>query len=380
MKTLAEQAGQLLTIGFEGQECGRELRSLLKEVRPGGVIFFQRNIATAEQFRTLMIQIREVLGTPHPFLGIDQEGGQVDRFRELLGPLPSARDAAQAGLAFELGDLAGRELAAFGLNVDFAPVLDIGSPDSRAILGTRTAGDIPEQVMQFATGFLRGLSGWNVLSCGKHFPGLGSGLKDSHLAMPVIETTEQEIRERDVKPYRSLVAGLPMVMVAHAWYPALEQALASDGRPAAQPIPASLSPNIIQGLLRGQIGYRGLAVCDDLEMGGVLEGRTVEEAAVEAVRAGCEILLVCRHAEHVERVHTALVCKSESDSSFHEQVARTAQRIQVQKHSGSFEVGTELVTFADLEKLRRDIQQFGERIRLRLENEADAPDEESVET
>src|SRR3990172_12287035 len=150
MKELIKIAGQLLCIGFEGLECGRELRSLLKEVRPGGVIFFQRNIATADQFRTLVADIRHVLGASRPFLAIDQEGGQVDRFRELLGPLPSAQEAAQAGMAFELGDLAGRELAAFGLNVNFAPVLDLGSPESRSVLGTRTASDSPQEVAQLA--------------------------------------------------------------------------------------------------------------------------------------------------------------------------------------------------------------------------------------
>src|SRR5687767_12486253 len=116
MKPIAALAGQLLTIGFEGQECGPELKELLRATHPGGIIFFQRNIATAEQFRALVSQIRETLGDSHPFLAIDQEGGEVDRFRDLIAPLPSARDAARAGLSSELGELAGRELAAFGLN------------------------------------------------------------------------------------------------------------------------------------------------------------------------------------------------------------------------------------------------------------------------
>lgn len=365
MKELIKKVGQMLCIGFEGQECGPELRSLLKEVRPGGVIFFQRNIATGEQFRKLVADIREVLKDSRPFLAIDQEGGEVDRFRELLGPLPSARDAAQAGLAFELGDLAGRELAAFGLNVDFAPVLDLGSPESRSVLGTRAAGDKPQEVIQFAREFLRGLGGWNIMGCAKHFPGLGAGRKDSHFALPVIDKSEQDLWEADLKPYSFTAMRYPMIMVAHAWYPELERALAPDSAAVRNPTPASLSPGIIQIVLRRQISHMGLIVSDDLEMGGVLEGRTIERAAVETVRAGCEILMVCRLAGHVERVYTALVRETENDSGFREQVLEAARRIQFEKDKMQSNCSQPSISFADLNTLRSAIASLGEDVRKR---------------
>jgi beta-N-acetylhexosaminidase len=365
MSELTKKVGQLVCIGFEGQQCGPELRSLLREIRPGGVIFFQRNIATEEQFRTLVADIREALKDSRPFLAIDQEGGEVDRFRELLGPLPSARDAAQAGLAFELGDLAGRDLAAFGLNVDFAPVLDLGSPESRSVLRTRTAGDSPQEVFQFAFNFLRGLKNWNIIGCGKHFPGLGSGKKDSHISMPVIEKSAQELWETDLRPYLPTAFRYSMIMVAHAWYPALEHALEPEATSVSLPLPASLSRNIVQILLRRQVSHMGLVVSDDLEMGGVLEGRTIEEAAVEAVRAGCEILLVCRRAELIRRVHAALLREAERDPRFREQVSQAAARVRFESEKLAVTDEAGRAQFADLKKLRSDIALFGEAVRRR---------------
>ena len=367
MESLAGLAGQLLTIGFEGQECGPELRELLRATRPGGLIFFQRNIATAEQFRTLVSQIRESLGDSHPFLAIDQEGGEVDRFRELIAPLPSARDVARAGLARELGDLAARELVAFGLNVDFAPVLDLGATESRAVMGSRTAGATPHEVIRFAERFLGGLAGWSVLGCGKHFPGLGGGRKDSHVSMPVIEKSEAELWQEDLLPFRTLADVLYLVMVAHAWYPELEKAIAPGSIAASKPTPASLSPGVVTEILRTRIGFKRLIVCDDLEMGGVLEGRTIEQAGVEAVRAGCNILLVCRHASNVERVHAALVHEAERSSEFHSKL-----------RAAPYGFPKPQMAFADLEKLRRDIRDFAEQVEERVSLLRNSPDAETT--
>lgn len=321
MTTLRESAGQLLWIGFEADAWNGSLENLLDTVRPGGVIFFQRNIATAEQFGGLVRQCAAFLferSELRPFLAVDLEGGKVDRFRELIAPLPAVRHAVQAGMARELGRLAGREVAAFSLNVDFAPVLDIASAESHSVLGSRTAGDSPEVVARFAEEFLGGLAESGILGCGKHFPGLGSGCLDSHLTMPRIEKSAEQLWEHDLLPYRSLAARLPMVMVAHAAYPALEPDAA---------LPASLSRRIVTGLLKGKIGFEGLVLSDDLEMGGVLEGRTVGEAAVAAVAAGCDMLLVCRRAEYVQAAFQAIVRRAERDSVFRTTVEQAAEKV-----------------------------------------------------
>jgi beta-N-acetylhexosaminidase len=373
MSNLPELAGQLLIVGFEGEERGPDLSRLLRGVRPGGVIFFQRNIASAEQFHAVVSQVREVV--PQPFLAMDLEGGTVDRFRDLLAPLPSAQDAARTGLARELGELAGRELGAFSLNLDFAPVLDLGSPDSQPILATRTAGRTANLVIQFAERFLAGLAEWRIHGCGKHFPGLGSGRKDSHVGMPTIEKTEEALWHEDLLPFRNLADQLLLIMVAHAWYPELEKALAPEQAPPKDPIPASLSRNIVTGLLRERIGYQGLVVCDDLEMGGVLEGRSIEAAAVAAVRAGCDILLVCRNAGNVQRVHEALVQEAEKRPDFRELLERSATRIADAKRHASFDQPP--MAFANLEILRRDIRRLAAEIEQRLARKSETPRKEA---
>jgi beta-N-acetylhexosaminidase len=364
MATIPEDAGQLLIAGFEGQECGPPLRQLLRKVRPCGVIFFQRNLATPEQFQALVAQVRDSLD-PRPFLALDLEGGMVDRFRELLAALPSAQETSRAGLGRELGQMAGKELAAFSLNVDFAPVLDLGASESRGVMGTRTAGETPKQVIYFAQQFLAGLAEQGVLGCGKHFPGLGSSREDSHLAMPTIHKSLAVLWREDLLPFRHLHSILPMIMVAHAWYPEVEGAVV-EGSDAADPVPASLSANIVSRLLRQRIGYEGLIVCDDLEMGGALEHCSIGEAAVRAVRAGCEILLVCRHATNVETVWESLVSQAEKDSAFRIQLGHAAERIRQARQQSLREIKKPESRQMEWSQLRREIADLNEEVARRL--------------
>lgn len=364
MQTTQQVAGQILTIGFEGQAIRSSLRDVLRSVHPGGVIFFQRNIASVEQFAALVDSVRTELLPDEPFLAIDLEGGKVDRFRELIAPLPAVAEAVAAGAGLTLGQLAGREVAAFGLNVDYAPVLDLGLPASQNVLTSRTAGGSSEEVVRFAKEFLAGMAESNIIGCGKHFPGLGGGNLDSHLKMPCITRSSDEMWSEDLLPYRELRADLPMVMVAHAWYPELERELGWAGAER----PASLSPEIVEVLLRRRIGYDGLILCDDLEMGGVLGGRSIGQAAVGAIDAGCDVLLVCRHASNVVQVHEALVHEAERRSGFLERLEIAAKRIQAAKERYGI-VGNKPhapLVHSAVKQLRQDILQFSEKIKLLL--------------
>lgn len=369
MNPLRKLAGQLLTIGIEGQDAGAECRDLISTVEPGGVIFFQHNIANEQQFAILVSQVSELLSDTHPYLALDLEGGLVDRFRELIGPLPSVQRAVQAGLAAELGEVAGRELAAFSLNVDFAPVLDLGSDESKEVMGTRTAGSSPTRVALFAQDFLDGLEKLGIIGCGKHFPGLGGGTIDSHMGMPTIVKNLSALWDQDLLPYRELSGQLPMVMVAHAWYPEVERELCGT----TSPRPATLSPAIINQLLRKRIGYEGLIVCDDLEMGGALVGRSIEEAAVGAIRAGCDILLVCHNAANVEKVHTALVIEAERSTEFRGLIEKVAARITAAKmrHLGISTPGK--AAERDFNDLRNRLQQLTELIDKRIADSSQRP-------
>ncbi len=369
MNPLRKLAGQILTIGIEGQDTSSESRSLLSATQPGGVIFFQPNIASEQQFAALVSQIRELLPNSHPYLALDLEGGLVDRFRNLIGPLPSVQRAAQAGLAMELGEMAGRELAAFSLNVDFAPVIDLGPDESKEIMGTRTAGAVPSRVVAFAREFLEGLAKFGILGCGKHFPGLGGGTIDSHLGMPTIVKNLSALWDQDLLPYRELSGQLPMVMVAHAWYPEVERELCGT----TSPRPATLSPAIINQLLRERIGYEGLIVCDDLEMGGALVGRSIEEAGVGAIRAGCDILLVCHNAANVEKVHAALVIEAERSTEFRGLIEKAAARITAAKMR-HMEIATPAKSAErDLNDLRNRLQQLTDLIDKRISDSSQRP-------
>ena len=362
MQKVSEQLGHVLLVGFEGDGWSRELDELLRDIRPAGVIFFERNIADAEQFQQLVAEIRGALQTPDaepPLLAIDQEGGIVDRLRKVLAPLPSARDAARAGLGFELGQMAGRELAAFALNVDFAPVLDLSTPQSVNILASRTAGETPQQVIAFAEQFLAGLAEQGIVGCGKHFPGLGSAEKDTHLAMPCIDKSESEMWETDLAPFRALAPRLPMIMVAHAAYPLLEGKWSANGTT----LPASLSFILISALLQHRIGFSGLVLSDDLEMG-ALEGRSIEQAAIDALWAGCDLLLVCRKAHNVRRVCEALRQEAERDSGFRALIEQAAAKVlRLRQTLPSRPVAAR--PFSDWSVLRQQIQELTAVVRAR---------------
>ena len=369
MQTLREKIGQLFIIGFEGDSWNPALEELLREVYPGGVIFLPRNITTAQSFQRLVRQIRDFLAglsLPVPFLAIDLEGGSVDRLRDVLAPLPPAREVARAGLARQAGQVAGRELAALSLNVDFAPVLDLSSPEAAEVLGSRTVGATPQEVIPFATDFLEGLTEQGIVGCGKHFPGLGSGRVDSHQKMPRIEKEASQMWEEDLLPFRTLASRLPMVMVAHACYPALEKAYALTPNDSSQPLPASLSPALVSGLLKGRLGYQGLVLSDDLEMGGVLEGRSVGEAAVAALRAGCDLLLVCRRAENVREALETVLQEATRNPDFcalgesaAQKVIRTKQTLRITQASGE-------TLPVDWESLRQQIHQLTAEVHRRL--------------
>ena len=322
-------AGRLLLVGFQQNTFDEELARLLAEVQPAGVIFFGRNIAGPAEFVALVQRIVEALadsGPPSgsPLLAMDLEGGPPDQLRDVLAPFPSARAVAATSddpFVRDFGALVGEALDAFGLNVDLAPVLDLASPQAEPVLGARAVSADPQQVVRFARNFLVGLNRFGVLGCGKHFPGLGGASGDTHSEMPYVEKPADRLREEDLRPFQELHSELPLVMVNHAWYPSLEA-------PGVDPRPASLSSELLKGLLRERLGFRGVVMSDDLGMGGVLAGRSVEEAAVAAVEAGCDLLLICGSAENIRGAHRALIERAGQDAAFATRIQEAAGRVE----------------------------------------------------
>jgi beta-N-acetylhexosaminidase len=358
-------AGSLLVVGLGGTELTGLERAWLRLIRPGGTILFKRNITDAAQTRALLDEATG-LGAPHAVRCVDVEGGTVNRLRDALAPIPSAQAVGAAmrrlgkpALARQHGELIARAVKAFGFNTTLAPVLDLALPESAEVLGSRTAGANAAEVIDYACSFLAGLVAQGVIGCGKHFPGLGGADGDTHFVTPSIARTGQQLWNEDIVPYRELHADLPMVMTNHAAFPA------TPGRNT----PASASPYWIATALRKRIGYRGIILSDDLEMGGILKFLPVEEAAVAAIRAGTDLIEICRSAEIVLRSYEALITEAERSSIFRALLLERARQVERKRERLYAKGIARALTSSQFDALRNQIDRFRERIAA---SEADA--------
>ena len=308
MGDLRAQVGQLLIFGFDGTEPSARLRTAIGTIQPSGVILFARNIVEPRQTWELLKEVRG-LSTAPMFRCVDMEGGTVDRLKAVIAPAAAAADVFATGrkkLFRQHGRLIGEECRALGFNVDFAPVLDLGLEPSRKVLASRAVSASPKETVAYAKGFLKGLGDAHILGCGKHFPGLGEANLYTHHELPAITKKEKRLWSEDLYPYRKLRKELPFVMVAHAAYPDV----------TCDRTPASISRKWIADILRTKIGYRGLVISDDLEMGGVLAAGSIEHAAIETLRAGADLFLVCHKEEHVWATYRAVLKEAERDQRF----------------------------------------------------------------
>jgi beta-N-acetylhexosaminidase len=350
-------AGQLLIVGFEGTAMSPRLASLLRRVQPAGVILFARNIKTAGQTWQLLRDCQKCVSTPL-FTCVDLEGGKVDRFRDLLGPTPSAAEVFATGdgkLFRKHGQIIAENCRALGFNVDFAPVLDLAFEASRNVMSSRVVSADPRETVIYAREFLLGLKTAGVLGCGKHFPGLGEGTLDSHHELPVIQKPLKKMWDEDLLPYRTLRSQLPMVMVSHAAYPLVTK----------DQTPASLSKIWITDILRKRVGYRNLIVSDDLEMGGVLSAAPVGEASVQFIRAGGDLCLVCHREDYVEQAYEQLVRETERDPKFAKRVTESSRRVLAFKQKSAKLLRRKPSPLsAATEKLSRKLWEFGEQVRM----------------
>lgn len=313
-------AGRVLMVGLAGPDLSSGEKQSLEDLRPGGVILFRRNLVSRERLANLMDELGRVLPEA-PWVAVDQEGGRVSRLEPWIGPTPSAWERAAAGPheAYRFGCETGRELADLGFNLDFAPVVDLCSPDKPNGIGDRSWGTDPEQVAGLTGRFLDGLHSAGVAGCLKHFPGLGDTAVDSHLELPVCRRDGGMLQRVDMLPYRELGTSSPAVMVCHATFPNLDP---EEGRPA------SLSPAIITGLLREQIGYTGMVVADDMEMGAVSPLDLDGSAAVASIRAGADLLPYCADLARATAARDALVREAENDTEFAARLREAADRVR----------------------------------------------------
>ena len=388
LDVVRKAAGSLLVVGLGGTELTGLERAWLKLVRPGGTILFKRNIQDPAQTRKLLDEITSFCA-PYPVRCVDIEGGTVNRVRDALAPIPSAQavgaamrreqdrgsqvpthsqkarmdgapsKSGKSAIAREHGELIGRATAAFGFNTTLAPVVDLALPEAAEVLGSRPPGTNGADVVEYAREFIAGLEVYGIVGCGKHFPGLGGASGDTHFVMPEIERTWNQIWNEDLVPYRELHGAMPMIMMNHAAYPA------TPGKVR----PASASKFWITTVLRKRIGYRGIILSDDLEMGGILKFLPVDEAAIAAVVAGSDLLEICHSPELILRSYEALLSEAERSAAFRKLLLARAAEVE-RKRRRLYERGiSRPLTSKQIEALRSRIDRFREKIAA---SEADA--------
>lgn len=286
----AALARGVLAVGFDGADPGAAPLDALRAFGPGAITLFARNVGPPEALRELVAALRG-LGQPPPLIALDQEGGRVARVREGVAQLPSAMAlgaTGDLGLTEELGALLGRDLARLGISLDFAPVADLALEPASTVIGTRAYGDDPERVAAFAGAFARGLERGGVAAALKHFPGHGATAADSHLALPRVALPAAVLRARDLVPFARAVAerAASLVMTAHVVVEAFDRER-----------PATLSPAVLTGLLREELGFTGVIATDCLEMDAIAATVGTVRGAVEALAAGADLMLVSHHLE-----------------------------------------------------------------------------------
>jgi beta-N-acetylhexosaminidase len=283
---LRQQIGQLLIAGFDGHTLPVELKSIAREFGLGGVIVFSRNIAEPEQIAELCFEAARLVPDLPLWVSIDQEGGRVARLKSPFTEWPPMATIGRSGdvaLAGRFARALAAELRAVGITLDYAPVLDVHTNPNNPVIGDRALSAKAEEVATFGAAIVQGLQAEGVAACGKHFPGHGDTSSDSHLELPLVEHPIERLRGVELKPFRAAIdANVAALMTAHVFMPALDEAR-----------PATLSNRIVSGLLREELRFEGVILSDDLEMKAIANTYAVPAAAVLAVEAGCDGVLIC---------------------------------------------------------------------------------------
>lgn len=282
---MREKLGQLLIAGFEGTKADDGLLSFVRSENIGGVILFKRNYSSPRQLKRLIADLQDAAGG-ELIVSIDHEGGRVMRLSAPFTHFPPARKVAEGGAdaVYEAGRKMGEELSKAGINLDFAPVLDVVTNAFNEVIGDRAFGSEPTMVAEMGVQMMRGLWDAGIVPCGKHFPGHGDTDLDSHLSLPVSNHTIRRIEACELHPFRvAIAAKIPMLMTAHLLIPNLDPKW-----------PASVSKRITHELLRKELGFDGVIITDDLRMKGIADLMPVPDAAMKAFEAGHDMVMVCR--------------------------------------------------------------------------------------
>lgn len=352
--TLDERVGQLFMLGFSGASPDAESWARISRIRPAGLVLQQRNITSLDQVRELGDRCRTASELPL-LIGVNQEGGVVDRFKHVLAPVPSPAETAANGLSAVRASarLIATELAAGGFNLNLAPVLDLGFPG--AVHHDRTLGRSPERIGRLGRAVIEETWKKGILSCARHFPGMGRGTRDPHFVLPRIDRPRRLLFAEDMVPFNDLKDQLDMVMVGHGHYPTLGD---------LRPVPASLSPRVV-GILRETVRFDGVVITDDLTMGAVTGLGLRPETFVRAIEAGNDIVQFSQATPLAEAGFQAVLNRAANDRNFRRRIDRSVERIldlkrRIPPIAASPRPSTENRIVRQIAKLRQSATGLGE--------------------
>ena len=345
--TTPEKVGQLLTVGVEGTIPGRDAMSYIQTYQVGGVILFSRNVESADQLLTMtngLKYLNQEEGNVPLLISADEEGGTVSRMPPEVAVLPDALTSVELGIdSADRGAALAACCKAFGIGMNYAPVLDIWSNPGNTVIGHRAFGTDPYTVNREGQRCMEAMMEGGVIPVIKHFPGHGDTIVDSHVGLPRIAKDLEVLEACEFIPFRTAITtGAPAVMVGHLAITWMDQTY-----------PASLSPAAVTQLLREEMGFDGVVVTDDLTMGAITQYWTVGEAAVKAVQAGCDQLLVCHGRENVDAAREGLLNAVQNGTITEERLNESVLRILTMKET--WNVSDDPISGVDIEALNASI-------------------------
>ncbi|HEY8549957.1 MAG TPA: beta-N-acetylhexosaminidase [Vicinamibacterales bacterium] len=325
LRDIRAHAGQLLISGFDGFTIPPEMRAIAREFDLGGLILFSRNVEAPEQVAEIAIEAQDLRKEVPLWVSVDQEGGRVQRLREPFTRWPPMVTLGRAGdetLARRFAAALAAELKAVGITLDFAPVLDVLTNAKNPAIGDRALSDKPEEVARLGRVLIETIQGAGVAAAGKHFPGHGDTGVDSHEDLPVCDLPPDRIRAVEFVPFRTAIeANVAFMLTCHVLFPAFDEEY-----------PATLSPRIVQALLKDELGFSGAVLTDDLDMKAIADRYTIEDAVVRALRAGCDGLLICGgDYDRKVRALEAIIRAAEEDRAFERRVEDAFRRMRAPK-------------------------------------------------
>ncbi|MCM3567327.1 beta-N-acetylhexosaminidase [Neobacillus mesonae] len=353
--SLEDKIGQMILAGVSGTTMDANAKQLIGQFHVGGIIFYKYNFETPAQVNHLVNQLKAGNSSSLPLLlGVDQEGGRVTRLPGGLVNFPPNKQIGQLNnpdFSYKVGTLLGRELKEYGLNLDFAPVLDINSNPNNPVIGDRSFGNNAEIVSKLGVQTMKGIQSQNVITTIKHFPGHGDTSVDSHLDLPIVNKSLKELKELELIPFeRAINQGADVVMVAHILLPQLDKTN-----------PSSMSKAVMTDLLRKQLGFTGVIITDDMTMGAITEHYDIGKASVESVKSGSDIILVGHDYNNVVKIISSLKTAVQNGEISEQRLNESIKRIiQLKK---KYNIKDTSVENANINELNHSINSLLESIK-----------------